>query len=394
MVELYIGTKNVEESNLFFRKLWSELDSICTNGWNFCPSRSGQRISIGYCNLGEVSFTYKEKGSIEFLYIDADDSTGQIMEALIRARSDFYHPNKYYVSLKLESKKAVSIESIYSRNAAIETNGDNTELCFMVSAYSKLDLHHLLANKMAWITYLLSEYTHTLFSISHISYSATHELKKQKFFSPKSNYSYEWFDTDERPVNESQQVVLPDELMELINQVIERDTYNENLQLLLNSAQLFYWSLHMINNAFISGRAMQPGYLDIINSILISSLEPLSNIGAPKPEVCEFCGNIKYSIVKKVRDLTKKYLNEHISNDISKRAYRNRSAFLHSGVPMTYEHFSGSSFPPIDANRKNEMAMYTHFEYNIKDYISYIFRKMVVEYIIQETMDGVSNKER
>ena len=186
------------------------------------------------------------------------------------------------------------------------------------------------------------------------------------------------------PENEYGQIILPDELLELINQILESDTYNENLQLLLNSAQLFYWSLFMETEAVTNGKSIQPGYLDIINSILISSLEPLSNIGAPKAEVCEYCGATKYNVVSKLKDLTRRYLNEKISKDICKRAYQNRSAFLHTGIPITYEHYSGAVFPLIDAKVKNEMVKYAHFEYNIKDYTSYVFRKMAAEYVAQK----------
>lgn len=375
MVELYIGTKSVEESNLFFRKLWSELDSISPNGWCYYPFRSNRKITIGSCNLGEVSFTYKTKGSIENLYIDADDSTGHIMEAIKRARSDYHCPSRFTVSVKLENKKAAFIEPICSRNAAIGREEDGNFLYFTILAFSKLDLKHLITNKLALIAYLLSEYTHILFGFTQFRYSGTNNLQEEKVPSNKSDYCYEWYDSDEMPENEYGQVILPDELLELINQILESDTYNENLQLLLNSAQLFYWSLFMETEAVTNVKSIQPGYLDIINSILISSLEPLSNIGAPKAEVCECCGATKYNVVSKLKDLTRRYLNEQISKDICKRAYRNRSAFLHTGTPITYEHYCGSVFPLIDVKEKNEMTKYPYFEYNIKDYTSYVFKK-------------------
>ena len=46
-----ISLKSVQDSNLFLRKLWSELGNC--NGWNFCPSRDANRIYIGFCNYGE-----------------------------------------------------------------------------------------------------------------------------------------------------------------------------------------------------------------------------------------------------------------------------------------------------------------------------------------------------
>ena len=34
-----------------------------------------------------------------------------------------------------------------------------------------------------------------------------------------------------------------------------------------------------------------PGYTDLINTLMISALEPLSNIYGVKPERCNECGN-------------------------------------------------------------------------------------------------------
>ena len=54
-----------------------------------------------------------------------------------------------------------------------------------------------------------------------------------------------------------------------------------------------------------------PGYTDLINTLMISALEPLSNIYGVNPERCNECGNIRYSIRKKVRDLCNMYLPEY-----------------------------------------------------------------------------------
>ncbi|MGN9098701.1 hypothetical protein [Flintibacter porci] len=70
MLSFAINTNSVEESNLFLRKLWCELNEICENAWLVCPFNQKQRITIGRSNIGEISFDYRRKGCIKNLYID------------------------------------------------------------------------------------------------------------------------------------------------------------------------------------------------------------------------------------------------------------------------------------------------------------------------------------
>lgn len=70
MISFSINTKNVEETNLFFRKLWCELNAIRQNAWALYPFQRKQHFIIGDSNIGEVSFDYKKKGCIKNLYID------------------------------------------------------------------------------------------------------------------------------------------------------------------------------------------------------------------------------------------------------------------------------------------------------------------------------------
>lgn len=72
MIYKHIGTKSIEESNRFLRKLWSELDLIRDNGWNYQPHRQGRRITIGWNNFGLIEFDYIQKGTINNIYFESD----------------------------------------------------------------------------------------------------------------------------------------------------------------------------------------------------------------------------------------------------------------------------------------------------------------------------------
>ena len=84
IMEFLIKCGSVEASNLFLRKLWSELNTISKNGWQFIPHREKNTIHIGFSNFGAVSFDYIKKGCINKLFIDYPDD-GEYAESIKRA---------------------------------------------------------------------------------------------------------------------------------------------------------------------------------------------------------------------------------------------------------------------------------------------------------------------
>lgn len=97
--------KNIEESNLFLRKLWSEFDKIESNGWVYQPDREkgSNAIFIGFSGLGKVMFIYQKKGCIYEILVDADNKKYEIKAAINRAKS-INISNKYMVEMKFDNE--------------------------------------------------------------------------------------------------------------------------------------------------------------------------------------------------------------------------------------------------------------------------------------------------
>ena len=64
MLTFQINATSIQESNLFLRKLWSELNQIHPMGWNMYPYREKNRITIGISTLGEISFDYVKSNQV------------------------------------------------------------------------------------------------------------------------------------------------------------------------------------------------------------------------------------------------------------------------------------------------------------------------------------------
>lgn len=107
MLVFSINATSVQESNLFLRKLWSELNQVKTMGWNMYPHRDGTMVTIGTSTLGEISFDYARKGCIKNLYIDNSKDVKEISAAVNRAKVNGM--KDYSVSIELSSAKAISI---------------------------------------------------------------------------------------------------------------------------------------------------------------------------------------------------------------------------------------------------------------------------------------------
>ena len=257
-----------------------------------------------------------------------------------------------------------------------------TDIYFEIDTFLNLDRRHFLVQKMYPILFIIFAYTNSEFLSSRLLLVG--EPKKEAdedFWSNRydfPDYNYEWIDLDERPKDNEGCLILPQECLTLIKKVVSTDSYERNLQLLINSGQLLYHSHRMFLDIMGSGTYNQTGYVDIYNTMLVSALEPLSNIATDSPKHCSECGNLVYSINKKIKDFTSKYLPSHLANDICNHSYKNRSKFLHEGYAMTPEYYTGSCFPQIDNHTGNSMvAAGSYVEYNLREYINYIYRNFV-----------------
>jgi hypothetical protein len=376
MFSRHIGTESIEESNRFLRKLWSELDLVRKNGWNYQPHRKGRRITIGWNNFGLVEFDYIQKGTINNIYFESDENREIIENAIDSALEGYRNHTNHTVGISLSNKDGVLLSHCSYDGIEIIPSNNLTEIVFEIDAFSHLDREHFLLQKMYPILFIIYAYTNLEFMCSHAYMKREHKVDGDGSIKDEClKYNYDWIDTDECPEDKNGYLMIPKECMKLIKAIISAEQYEQNLQLLINAGQLLYHSNRMYIDIRSSGKYNQTGYVDAFNTVLVSALEPLSNIGAALPKHCKECGNLVYSINKKIRDFISKYLPPHLVDDICNRSYKNRSKFLHEGYAMTSEYYTGSCFPLINARTGNSMlAAGSNLEFNLREYITYVFR--------------------
>ena len=169
MLTFPINMTSVQESNIFLRKLWSELNQIKPMGWDMYPYKEENRVTIGKSNLGEISFDYKQKGCIKKIYIDNDENAEAVAAAVQRAKTN--KMKKYDITISLSNDNNIDIAEASFDGCSICSLDGKTYIKLQMEAYSAWDVEHFLPNKYSSILSILYEYTQTLFEIIGVQFA-------------------------------------------------------------------------------------------------------------------------------------------------------------------------------------------------------------------------------
>lgn len=384
-IKFKITSKSVVESNQILRKFYDELSKSFKMGWCYQFAKKEKVIFVGTSNFGEMWLDYKERGLIDHIYVStANEKNHAIVENALKEARD-HHDDfvTYHVRIKFITKE-ISFSSMCRKDIILESSlneeGDYiSTITFSVRAFGKSDLEYVITQKMNYLRHLLCAYTNMqfdmLFEVGLIQ-NITYEENEW------SDYDMDWMDRfyneDREPVDTN---LIPD-FFDIFRMILDYDSYEKDIRLLLNSAQEIYCGKLMTNDISKDPKYRIPGYVDMADTMMISALEALSNIGAGKPERCPECGNLKFKIRKKVEELCIKYLPEFLAMEISKKAYGRRSAFLHEGNARTNEFYCGRCVPLIDPDTKNTMLYASAFsDINLFEYTTYLFRQVVHDFL-------------
>lgn len=374
-----ISLENIHDSNLFLRKLWSELEN--GNSWNFCPFRDENELFIGFSKYGKVSFDYKKRGCINNIYFrDVNSSDIEIVKIAIRKAKNIEDIKKYYVKIQLPficcDIKEDGLDTWFIRE------NDKSYLYSIIEAYSTKDLKYLICKKIEALRGIFSVYVRDVFALNLFKVSYTRE-EENYFEVHECEYEYDldWIELDKIPTSKEGYFIIPKELLTLVNIIMNNNFYSKEIRLLINSAYAFYSSTHQLKLSEKS-EVDRIGCINIANSMVISALEPLAELEDVPGFRCESCGAAVYSVVKKIKLLLERYFAPGLVKDIVNIYYSNRSKFFHEGIRNTEEYYIGICWPQID-ERDGRSMLFPHAfaEYNLFDWVNYIIRKRLHDII-------------
>ena len=294
MLTFPINTTSVQESNIFLRKLWSELNQIKPLGWQMYPYKHDNTVTIGRSTFGEISYDYTRKGCIKNLYIDSQQDEA-ISKAVQNAKCNGM--KSYVISLELKNNKDICISDVSFERIKVFTHANKVYLQCTFDAYSAWDVEMFFPHKFASILSIIYEYTYVLFNIEQIQLCEGNLVVENSEF---REYDNRWIDFDECPRSEENALILPCECLRLLSYVIDDKSYDENIELLLNSSNLLTTTQRLLQEIEFPNSSYTA---DIINSMVCSSLEPLSQILDKSTERCSECGNMIFSITNKIKKI-------------------------------------------------------------------------------------------
>lgn len=379
-IKFDVCLKNIEDSNLFLRKFYEELSKHGKIGWSFQSYREDTVIRVGDTNYGEMWIEYKQKGKICKIYFQTSSKeVHNRVEAALKSAKEKHDVMKHYtVTVSFIDEDIKFCDMCRNGIEITSTERENkilTRVTFPVKAFGQYDLQYVVTQKINYLQHLLCAYTNIIFSLDKISCDeGIYNIRDNVWQEPNQN----WITTDDQFINIDKQILsLSSDFFSVFRKVVDKSEYNREIRLLLNASQEIFCSKKMISNFFKAGSEWNiPGYTDLINTLIISALEPLSNIFGVKSEKCSVCGSLKYSVRKKVRDLCNAYFPEQLAKEIYDKGYHNRSAFLHEGYPVTNEFYCGHCVPlinPVDG--RSVLFPGAYIDLNLFEYVTFIFRK-------------------
>lgn len=376
---------SVKDSNLFLRKLWSELDKIRDNGWLFSPFRKENKITIGKCNFGAVSFDYNVKGCIENIYFDCEDENdvSRIRQAIKNARN-INETITYFVQIELPIR--ICCDKCEQIQTGIDFDNEKTLIHTKVEAFSPYDFNNLIMRKIEAIKAILAVYFRRICSLDEIKVirSAT-EFSSIDIttytFKDCHEYNIEWIDLDDIPVIDKEIYVAPREFLVLIDYIMRYSYFSEDIEAIINASFSYYSSIYLKkiseNNKFDS-----KGCINISNTMIVGALEPLASIENVEVFRCKHCGKEEYFVLKKMRKLLERYFDSKLVKYIMEQYYEKRCKFVHEGKRDTEAYLLGASWPQIDEHNPTRMVLPASIlDYNMLDWVGYVIRKRVKDFI-------------
>lgn len=334
-----VQASSPEESNLFLRALWAALRRNAGKlGWQFTPAKDGpqRRVRFGFATVGdhhgvEIGVTYGKRGVAASLWVrhpdmgtvrsPAQDSNHrapipQDLEALFQksvaeAVRNAVDPSEIVVSGGLRVSPDLILADYETGNLTLRgVAAGEVRLSLRIVAFDEDDAEIEFAAVTQTICIMLSAFTNATFIGGHLPPPLS-EAASNRLWAPEA-----WL--DDFPIVDGRLTITKDQL-EFLDQVA-RGSVSEGP--VLFAATHFHQALRLTEHG--------SQFDDAINTLLVSALEAIS-AADHEPGQCKECGQPRYAIRQRVRDLARRHLGAYVET-LVEQAYRLRSSFLHAGV--------------------------------------------------------------
>ena len=353
-----VGLKSNKETNDFLRCLWSRLATKFGKiAWHYSPIRTGNNIYVGRVDLGkgivfDVSLLYKQRGCLSAILFKPNSTfeLKNLNDLLKKSVSEALSPEKYIHQeiYKVKLDKNISFQKKESKNFTIE--GNNIRL--KIFGFDENDCVSMCKIQLQQVCNLL-----TFDTLRYITMSGTltEEIReKHNFIATLENKETGEVADKMEKKDMYRDLIVSDNMAEYIDSYLERPyEYENHFTNLEKSVQLFAQGIKYEELSKIAVGFSEP-YAEQAILHYMSALEVIT-LNDKKPEQCKCCGQMRYSIARRVIDLANSAIKE--LGEYVKEYYEDRSKYVHTGLLFSSNNYIGQSIPLMSKSSKTGMIM-------------------------------------
>lgn len=398
-LEIEVGINNIKQSNKFLRKLWALFnEEFGKCSWQYSPFKIGkyQQICFGMADIKdynlEISILYKNKGSITKIIFESsdgnklDEKMRDTLNKLVKyAKENYEKKEAFFFKASIISNYVFSNYETQCQSMQIfGLKNKSSNLFFSVSAYDHNQASGKAIEFINETLDFLSIETNLMFYLDEINVieNAKFKEKDEMIYNKKESYQ-DNSDFIEGYSTKNKQIVISKEAIQFLKYIQKND--NEDIRAFMRACHHFHSARKLdsdtfeVNSLHKKSNERLDSNLEIANTLYLSALEVVSSIGF-QSDRCSECNQLKYSISKRVKDITNKYLNDNVAKEIVK-SYSLRSKYLHEGVLIRSTSPTIQSIPLLDNSTKSGCKEnFSASIYNLREYTSYILRRFYREF--------------
>ena len=353
-----VGLKSNKETNDFLRCLWARMAATFGKlAWQYSPLRIGNTIIVGIACIGEnthlnIKLTYKQKGCVASIDFDPEGTYDHdtLHRQLKKCVNEALLPEKYIRKVFGKGKldKCISFQKKSRKNFSIE--GDT--ITIKVLGYDDEDCATMFQAQIHQVCNFLTFDTLRYITLSN---TLTGEIRQNHNFITRLIDSKTGEVTGEVEKNKMyQNLVISDRMADYIDSYLDRPYgYEEHFSNFDKSMQLFAQG---VRNEELSGIAtgLPEPYAEQAIVAYMSALEIIT-LGDKEPETCKCCGQMRYSIARRVTDLANAAIEGW--GEFVKGYYGDRSKYVHTGLLLSSNSYIGRSVPLMSKSSKTGMIV-------------------------------------
>lgn len=351
-LELDIDIKEVKQSNLFLRALWTEIRSRFGGcSWQFSPFiykdqkliRFG-RFSTKDETLGaiEVYISYVRKGGIHKIILNDIENHHSVLVDIIEKLKKEYNSKIQKVKMEAIIRANYPISSYETEDLTINPLQDlNTQVRVNVTGFDKTDLQFAAKKKFNTVLDVIAgNIWHKVVYSKSSKKEILAKHQGKNVYSGSINYGL----NDERLEKEGF-IYLPKNAIEIINLISNDMEPTLTLSRLLSACKLYHSALKVetLRDIFTMND------LDLYEILVTKYMSALEVLALPEDKVkkCGTCNQDVHSISKRVKELLMKvYDNESFVKTLHTN-YNRRSKYLHTGKYFSTRSYLGTSIPQL-----------------------------------------------